>query len=242
VPDWLTDFFLGIGVTVFDTGTGNLAGEATRTWKMQGVDHKIRAVCVPCNTGWMSQLEKKVKPVLIPLLLAEGLPLTLSSSEQDLLAVWAYKTALIIDRHLKGLTEGAYLQIPASAYKRFYKSGALPDRAVRVWTVPISNPAQGIWWERTDLSLYHKPFRRGRKTIPRSSMNLYVVTFTIHHAVFQVCGPLAGAAVPRLHSSSSQLVQLFPRAADVAVWPMNNTVLMSDDLMSFARRTTVLAS
>jgi hypothetical protein len=47
---------------------------------------KIRAVCVSCNTGWMSTLETAVKPILTPLIATQ--PHTLSLNSMDILAKW----------------------------------------------------------------------------------------------------------------------------------------------------------
>ncbi len=47
---------------------------------------KIRAVCVPCNTGWMSTLETAVQPILTPLIATQ--PHTLTVSSMHVLAKW----------------------------------------------------------------------------------------------------------------------------------------------------------
>ena len=55
---------------------------------------RIRTVCETCNNGWMSQLEQEVIPVLRPLLFDLSLPL--SSEQQQLLAIWAMKTGVVL--------------------------------------------------------------------------------------------------------------------------------------------------
>ena len=47
---------------------------------------KIQAVCVSCNTGWMSALENAVQPILTPLI--STVPHTLTVSSIDILAKW----------------------------------------------------------------------------------------------------------------------------------------------------------
>ncbi len=48
---------------------------------------QLRVVCrIRCNSGWMSALETRAKPILIPLML--GQPLVMSSDDQRILARW----------------------------------------------------------------------------------------------------------------------------------------------------------
>ena len=48
---------------------------------------QLRVVCrIRCNGGWMSALETRAKPILIPLML--GQPLVMSSDDQRILARW----------------------------------------------------------------------------------------------------------------------------------------------------------
>src|SRR5438477_5572571 len=58
---------------------------------------KIKVVCGRCNSGWMSRLEKKAGPILRQLFLASpAAPVRLDRGEQDVLARWAAKTAVVI--------------------------------------------------------------------------------------------------------------------------------------------------
>jgi hypothetical protein len=51
------------------------------------ISMKLKVVCGNhCNAGWMSRIESRVKPILIPLLL--GLPTTLPKYSQEILATW----------------------------------------------------------------------------------------------------------------------------------------------------------
>jgi hypothetical protein len=57
-----------------------------------GTAYYSRAFCRSCNSGWMSQLEEHVRPVLEPLM--HGRTRWLSPDDQRLLAFWATKTVL----------------------------------------------------------------------------------------------------------------------------------------------------
>jgi hypothetical protein len=56
----------------------------------------VRDVCESCNNGWMEELETEVAPIIDGLVLGE--PRTLSILDQDALARWATKTALVVMR------------------------------------------------------------------------------------------------------------------------------------------------
>jgi hypothetical protein len=57
---------------------------------------QIRVVCrTHCNNGWMSTLEKQVKPILTPLIL--GQPVILGEHEQKILATWIAKTTMVFE-------------------------------------------------------------------------------------------------------------------------------------------------
>ena len=144
-------------------------------------------------------MEGTTKPVLLPLIRAKSLPITLFKNDQ-VLATWAYKTALIMDLNLQGHTPGRYLPIPGNAFRRFHRSRTPPETGVRV-------------------------------------MNVYLITFTIHHVAFQVCGPISGYAGIRHRNTPPNILQIFPRLSDEARWPNDGkSLLYWDDLDGFATR------
>lgn len=64
------------------------------------IDMKVRVVCGGCNSGWMSDLETHVAPLLVRV--AEGRHASLSKDQQAVLARWALKTALVFQFTLDG--------------------------------------------------------------------------------------------------------------------------------------------
>ncbi len=56
---------------------------------------RVRGICADCNNGWMSRLESAAKPILTPMILGE--PVTLSTADQQVVAAWATKTALVLE-------------------------------------------------------------------------------------------------------------------------------------------------
>lgn len=66
-----------------------------RVWEAPLGSMTVKRVCRACNTGWMSELEERVKPVLGPMV--EGKVRTLNLDERAVLATWVAKTALAFD-------------------------------------------------------------------------------------------------------------------------------------------------
>jgi hypothetical protein len=53
----------------------------------------IRCLCEHCNNEWLSEIENSAKPIMEPLMHDKGGPLT--PADQEIMAIWASKTAMI---------------------------------------------------------------------------------------------------------------------------------------------------
>ena len=69
-------------------------------WQSRSFNLTLRDVCVPCNTRWMSQLENTAKPILQRMVRAKRV--VLDERSQRIVARWAGKTAMVMDRLGKG--------------------------------------------------------------------------------------------------------------------------------------------
>jgi hypothetical protein len=65
-----------------------------RQWVTDLLDLKTRQVCVPCNNGWMNDLEEAARPWLK--LMVRGLAARLTPGAQESLARWVFKTAVMV--------------------------------------------------------------------------------------------------------------------------------------------------
>lgn len=54
-------------------------------------------VCLDCNTGWMSQLECRVKPLLAPMMVLDLESLDRLQANAEVLSLWAVKTAAVLN-------------------------------------------------------------------------------------------------------------------------------------------------
>jgi len=114
VPQWLLRQF-GIGdLMVSPAGwlRGNAPARRSHPWSRLVVGD----VCANCNSGWLSDLESGVKPLLPALAAGERRIGTLSDEESLVLARWAAKTTFLCQR-----TAGLPHIIPLDAF------GALRD-------------------------------------------------------------------------------------------------------------------
>jgi hypothetical protein len=86
-PSWLVEHVGPIPVTVI--------GIADRPRRQTGIRRKKSLVCKLCNNGWMSRLEKRVQPFLVPLIDRRGM--WLDGEVQDAIARWAVKTVMVME-------------------------------------------------------------------------------------------------------------------------------------------------
>ena len=119
-------------------GVGSwIANRDGRERRVPKLDAKVKRVCEPCNTRWMSALEGKAKPLLTPMMFAEHRQFRLSPADQRTLATWAFKTALMANFF--------HGDLPVSdlTYKGFYRD-KLPPRHCTIWTTGYSGPKQRL--------------------------------------------------------------------------------------------------
>ena len=239
-PGWLTEVLRGPFVqNQLQTRVSTPEGDTLKAWNTDRLDVTAKQFCKGCNSGWMGRLEESAKPILKPMILAQGLPLSLGPSEQEVLARWAYKTALAADFHIRGISTNPGDGIPSSRYKQFFKSGLPQRQSLRIWTIPLAETEYAVWGSRTVHEFEFKPIRLGNKTIPATRSSLYVTTLAIGFVVFQICGQLRGIKpVPFFDGAQvPALLQLFPRVADNVTWPaVGMAGLRKDQLRIFSDR------
>src|ERR1700737_138002 len=85
---------------------------------------KTRSVCKMCNTGWMSDLEQRSKPLLVGMM--KGQTRTLYLVSQRIVATWAYKTALMLQEAATSRNHPARRVFPASHYQHLYRYAEPP--------------------------------------------------------------------------------------------------------------------
>lgn len=138
---------------------------------------KIKSVCVKCNTGWLSDLEEKVKPILTHLIRGEQVNLPIES--QVLLATWAAKTAIIAEKsnpRENGIsqTERSWLMI-----------NQIPPETWAVWVAGYN----GETWR--ELNLFQERGRLQVTPVRRPGIQIdyvHATTWGMGRVVFLVVG------------------------------------------------------
>jgi hypothetical protein len=98
-PDWLNTVFPidEVGPTSAELFRATPANSELYSWPASRVaSESIREVCRSCNNNWMSELESRAKPLLVPM--ATGIPQLLEQSQQIVVATWGAKTVMVCER------------------------------------------------------------------------------------------------------------------------------------------------
>jgi hypothetical protein len=166
-------------------------------------------VCRTCNNTWMSVLENDIRPLLVAMIDAGSgsvPPLRLSTADQTLLAVWAVKTAYLLDAHQQPAVPRGFLHEFARRRR--------PNESTVVW-VAAYTPNLAARSEKRALDFL------GPDGPTNNSPNAFLVTFTMLNVLFQVVGHFNGGPM-RIRDDRSHyrdaLFQLWPTARDIS-WP-----------------------
>lgn len=161
-------------------------------------NQQVKAVCAECNNGWMAAIEAAAKPILWPLIHAEGR--RLDSDEQRALARWALLRACVFDElHPQE-------RVVAAAHCQHLQEHRNP-------------PSDGLWVslatdDAEDPRHYaYQGLRLGQDGAPApSGPNVYFVTITVGCLVLQVRGSL-------LPDWSFGRVPYLDQLGAVEIWP-----------------------
>ena len=137
------------------------------------VKQKLRVVCARCNNGWMSALQSRTKPILIPLM--KGDDCKIGQEQKVILSAWATMYAMVEDHIEPGM-----VMVPENDRRRFYGSHRPPNN----WL---------IWLGRYEGERFNTHFYRNivgeveNGSPPRVlSPDLLILTFVLGCAFFHV--------------------------------------------------------
>jgi hypothetical protein len=213
-------------------GNGRLVDLRSEHPRRVGKSIQVAPVCGDCNNRWMAALEQDLKPILLPLLL--GKDRVLSVDEQELLATWAAKTAMMIDR------ASDQPAIPAGFFQEM-RQRRRPLPSQHVWTgacLPSGDTRLAVWTSHTPQ------YADTTKTEPPIA---HLTTFLVGYAVFQVFGHFA----PGTASIGDDLIyakgfaEIAPVRDGALAWPLNGSAINDAHLDAVAERlapATLLAS
>jgi hypothetical protein len=176
---------------------------------------KLKIVCGACNHGWMSEIEKAAKPLLMQMFNSQS-QISLSAHDQLALARWAFKTA-VVARYVADKST-----FPAAHRREFYTTNDPPQHA-QIWIGAASVPDTPIYGELLAETRYEPveltaPGPDGSATVApayRSELRLYNV-------VFVVMGYVADSPLARIDPSEAlgqALTPLWPATDHGISWP-----------------------
>jgi hypothetical protein len=203
VSDWMNELFVGPVKARMADSAGFL-----REWSSAQLDWTVKVVCEPCNNGWMSDIEgKHAKPVMTPLIKGETL-VPVGSSEAHSLALFAFKTAVILD-HANRRDKAPFFS--SRMRYGFRRHLAIPG-TVQMWLCGYDGHRNSM---RVQV-VYHEG-----ELGPAYPIQMYVLTFGIGCLVFQVLsakhfGSIGLAPPPGFERLA---VPFWPEVIPGFVWP-----------------------
>lgn len=110
---------------------------------------KIRRVCASCNNGWMSNLQRAAKPILVPLI--EGNWHLLAEASCEILAAWVAMTTAVLE-----FADETTIAVTAEDRRYLRRETRLPPR----WAV---------WVGRYEGQKHHHSFWHRALGLPTTS-------------------------------------------------------------------------
>ena len=182
---------------------------------------RVGQICRKCNNGWMSQLQQRAKPVLLPLM--QGKPAILSRQAQELIARWIAMSTMTSDffypdKHAVPQADRDLL------YGTGNGDGAVPQDTWKMW---IGRYQRGDWvgrWVHNSIPIYSKDDapELSAAGIPRPNTQTTTIIFgELYVHVFSCPFPEIVAMVNLRESAHSMVAQIWPFREDVIAWPIN---------------------
>jgi hypothetical protein len=198
IPQWVSKDLGVIRVDPMTKGSGAVVRP------MNGLDVVVKDVCASCNGGWMSKLEVGFQHSVSGILTGQGMPITITPAEQDVLALWATKTGYMITTGTAFATGGAV--VPPEHLTTLYRSRRPPaNTSVLLGAVD----AQGT------LISWTKPttFSEGTDWIG------YDIPFSVGHALFVVHHWSSPKSYRLDAAVAARLLTIWPPTGAPVVWP-----------------------
>ncbi len=178
---------------------------------------EIRCVCISCNNGWMSALEKENIPLIGSLM--QDIAAPLDESQQTLLSIWALKTAMVLDS-VNAKERGHYYTRAECEALRLNRT--IPDHT-NVWIGAYSR--EGYSADGTILSL-------DLPSAPKAA-KASLSTFVVGHLPIQV---ITIRPEPQHNNTRIEEVKIRPGQWDkllLSIWPVEKRSIMWPPPLTF---------
>jgi hypothetical protein len=185
---------------------------SVRRWGGDPRSRRIQVVCRSCNNEWMSDLQKAVKPVLLPLI--RGEPALLTPARQATVAAWAAMSVMCAEYF-----NPSRVAVPQTSRDGFYQSRTPPQD----WKIWIGNYQRGDWpghWCHNSLCIADEAPELNDEGFhpPNVQTTTFVVGKLYIHA-FSCPYPDIVAKVQPAQRTISLLAQVWPLRENFIAWP-----------------------
>ena len=164
----MNQLFAGKGLMKYEDGSGT-------TWQRVSaeIDWTAKVVCGKCNNGWMSKIENEhAKPVLTPLIKCdEAVPLTSALARS--LAIFTFKTAVVLDHAHKLSGVPYFCSNERSAFREHL---TIPDN-IQMWMGGFEGHRRKIKTQTVHHSGY---------ITPTQPLTMFVFTCALGNLVLQM--------------------------------------------------------
>lgn len=138
------------------------------------------AICATCNNIWLSGIETSVQPILKPMAVSAE-PTMLDPAKQDLLALWAVKTCLLLELAFRQ-------RYPNRRHIEGYKASA--QELAWLWARNEPPPRSMVWlgcWDcQQETPVHYEPSGAQLPTADGVPVVGHFTTYTLGYVVFQV--------------------------------------------------------
>jgi hypothetical protein len=210
-------------------------GFPTRSRKLK---LKLTIVCGRCNNRWMSDLETRARPLLLPLIKSSRDNYDFSDQAVETLVEWMLKMAMVWEyaRPRKPKMFGL-------ARSAAFRGSRTPptDVSIGIWLARRHRPPNDNLTHaniRTAIWLTHPPAYAAAPEFYRIAQYILVTTFSIDQLVFQVVAKRGWKAAPIDFAGFDLpgiLYRLWPRSHYPQRWPTRFD-LVEANLRDLARR------
>jgi hypothetical protein len=188
---------------------------------------KPRVLCDPCNSNWGSDLEKRVAPILTPMI--QGQARQLAASETQLLSAWFFLKVMVSEYLIPADSRpGRFFELE---HGQHLKATLRPPDGVRIWMGQyVGSRAANAGWV-TDRSS-----SRQVSDDPPAAIYWHSVTYSIGQVLFHLFAtslpiPLAPVGdlkeTPRINyridwapgNWSTGLTRIWPPPSGAVSWP-----------------------
>lgn len=120
LPKWIQNYF---GAQTGGLHVVNKQDGSSYQFTEKAFNRTAKIVCENCNSGWMSKLEGDIQALLGPMMIGRDLPVSLSTYQQSMIAIWVAKTLTVLEYS----SNEPLTHIPKSLPEALYNTGYVPQ-------------------------------------------------------------------------------------------------------------------